>query len=407
MATDASPAWLNKQFEAARKAESGGRYREAVKCYEEILRRDPTVSQAYNNLGLDFYRLKEYEKAAGALRKGLKIKPDMLSAGLFLGFADFNVGNFEESEKVLSTVVKSHPENRRARLFLIRDQTGLDRFDLNFSQQTLDMFPGDIEVNYTIGTAVLQRMRWIADYANKLGVQSPMFQWISLRIDKGKGDLVSAQKWQEQLQKEGATQPPPLVHEYDELAIMIQHCFQTVLNSASNSAEGYDLQGQIDEARGRLSQALAEYGKSGDHFAAGRLLAQNFHLPEAAKELEEAVAAQPENKLAAALLAKVYVQEHQPDRALPVLRKLLKEFPQDAYAWRDLGKAQFDLGQTNEAVQSLRVAVRLNPSLYRIHFELAMAYRELGQTQLEKEEIEKFRSGSANRQMQSAPASQN
>lgn len=406
-ATDVSSAWLNKQFRAARKAESDGRYRDAVKCYDEILQHNPSVPYAYNNLGLDYYRLKEYEKAAVTLRKGLKLKPDMLGARLFLGFAEFNVGNFEESEKALSIVVRSHPKNRRARLFLIRDQTGLGRFDLNFSLRTLDLFPANVEVNYTIGTAALQRMRWIANYANQLGVESPIFQWIRLRIDTEKGDLNSVRKWRERLQKEGASQPPRLVREYDELTTMIQHCFQTVLERPSSSTVRYDLQGQIDEARGRLSQALTEYRKAADHFAAGRLLAQNFRLPEAAKELEEAVAGQPENKLAAALLAKVYVQEHQPAHALAVLQNLLKDFPQDPYGWRDLGEAQFDLGQTSQAVHSFRTAVRLNPSLNRVHYELAMAYRKLGQTRLEKGEIEKFRSGAANRQIHTGPASQN
>lgn len=406
LAMDAPWARPNLQFEAAREAEGEGHYREAVVLYEEFLRTNPFVAEAYNNLGLDYYRLKEYEKAAVTLHEGLRLKSDMLSSELFLGLAEFNLGDFADSEKILSTLLKGHPGNRLARLFLIRAQMGLGRFDLNLSEQTLDMFPDDVQVNYTIGTAALERMRGIADYAKKLGVRSPVFQRLNRRTDNGSEDLNSARGWRHPLQKEGTAQPPQLVQKYDELEKMVQRCFQTVLRQASNTAVGYDLQGQIDEARGLTGPALIEYGKGGDHFAAGRLLAENFRLPEAARELEQAVAEQPENRLAAALLAKVYVQEHQAARAIPVLQKLLKDFPHDAYAWNDLGKAYLDLGQTTEAIRSLQIAVRLDPSLYRIHFMLAMAYRKLGQAQLEKREIRKFRAGAVDRPMHRALQSQ-
>lgn len=406
-ATDTATAWLNKEFEMAQKAETGGHYREAVKCYEQILHHNPSIPQVYNNLGLDYYRLKDYEKAAVTLRQGLNLKPTMFGSRLFLGFAESHLGNFKESQKVLSSVVRIQPENRRARLFLIRDQTGLGRFDMDFAQRTLRLFPESIEINYAIGTGALQRMMQIANYANQLGVESPIFQWISLRIDTEKGDLDSARKWRERLQKEGVPTPPSLIREYDGLALMVQHCFQRVLERSPNSTFGYDVQGRIDEAQGQVTQALAEYRKAADDFSAGRLLAENFRLPEAVRELEVAVATQPENKLAAALLAKVYVQEHQPAHALPVLQRLLKEFPDDAYAWRDLGRAQFDLGQIGQAVHSFQTAVQLNPSLNKVHYGLAMAYRKLGQTQLEKEELEKFRSAAPTKQIHAKPVGTN
>jgi tetratricopeptide (TPR) repeat protein len=398
---------LKLEFEAARKAESRNSYRDAVKYYEEILQQDRSLPSVYNNLGLDYYRLKEYEKAEVTLRQGLRLKPDMLGARLFLGFAECNLGNFEESEKLLLPIVRHHPDNRSARLFLIRDQTGLGQFTLDLCQQTLKRFPGDVQSSYLIGTAALQQMTTMANYANQLGMKSPLFQWISLRTAIQKDDQVNAHRWRLLLQKEGIVNAPPSIREYDELSLTVQRCFQTVLERAPRSRFGCDVQGQIDEARGRVTQALAEYGRARDHFAAGRLLAQNLHLPQAAVELEQAVAAQPENKLAVALLAEVYVQEHQPAHAVPMLKKLLTQFPRDAYGWRDLGRAQFDLGQTKQAVHSFKTAVQLNPSLNGVHYELAMAYRKLGQTRLEKQEIEKFRTAGPAKQIHSIEASTN
>jgi tetratricopeptide (TPR) repeat protein len=392
-AMDSHSIWLNRQFETARRAEKGGHYLDAIKCYERILQRDPNMPEVYNNLGLDYYHLKRYEKAIVTLQHGLKLDPTMVGSRLFIGFAEFNLGSFKNSEEVLSAVVRSSPRNRGARLIMIRDQTALGQFDFDFNRQTLDMFPKDAELNYTLGTASLERIRQIANYANGLGVQSPLFQWIAVRTDTEKGDDSDARKLRLRLEKEGSSSPPPLIQGYDRITLLAQRCFQTVLELAPNSTFGHDVQGQVDEAKGLVNQALLEYHEAADHFAAGRLLAQNVRLPEAARELEEAVAMTPDNKLAVALLAKVYVQEHRPANAVPLLRNLLKSFPHDAYAWRDLGRAQLDLGQTTQAVQSLRTALRFNPSFSNVHYELAMAYRALGEASLEKEEIEKFKAG--------------
>src|ERR1700677_597873 len=76
LAAQEKPSWLDEQFTAARNAESQGKYLDAVAAYEAILERDPQLAEAYNNEGLDFYRLKEYEHAATVLLKALNIKPE-------------------------------------------------------------------------------------------------------------------------------------------------------------------------------------------------------------------------------------------------------------------------------------------------------------------------------------------
>jgi predicted Zn-dependent protease len=256
----------------------------------------------------------------------------------------------------------------------------------------MDLFPKDVELNYTVGLAALERIRQIADYANKLGPQSPVFQWMSLRLDEQKNEPQNAAKHQEQLQKLGATTPPAIIREYDAVVSVVDRCFETVLETAPDSTYGHSVQGHIEEAQGRVEEALGEYRKAKDHFAEGCLLAQHLHLEEAATELEAALAAEPENRLAAAELAQVYVQNHLAGKAIPILQKLLKDYPGDAYAWADLGKAQITAGQVEQGIHSLQAAVRLDPMMNNLHYELAMAYRKSGQPRLAEEEIERFRS---------------
>jgi tetratricopeptide (TPR) repeat protein len=392
LAAQEIPSWLDEEFTAARNAETQGRYREAVGHYEAILQRDPQFAEAYNNQGLDFYRLKEYERAATVLVKALNIKPEMLSAHLFLGLADFKLGHFEQSTEQLQTVLNVDPRNYEAYIFLVQAEMGLGRFDIGLAQRALELFPKNAEVSYVMGIAALERIREIADYANQLGPKSPIVHWMSLRLDEQKNNLPGAAKQLKEIQNLGVTTPPPIIREYDALASLVDRSFKTVVETAPNSSYSHRVQGHIDESKGLSAEALDEYRKAQDHFSAGRLLAQEFHLVEAAAELEAALADAPENRLAAAELAQVYVQNHQAGKAVPLLERLLKNYPQDAYAWADLGRAEVMAGQVEQGIRSFQTALRLNPSLNKVHYELAMAYRQLGRARLAEEEIKTFQS---------------
>jgi tetratricopeptide (TPR) repeat protein len=382
------------EFQQAREAEDQGKYPDAITIYQHILKLHPAATEAYNNLGLDYYRLNRYSEAAAALKSALKIKPDLLSAQIFLGLSEFKLGQFKNSLHYLETALKADPNNREIRLVLIQDQMTVGQFDTAFADQTRRLYSNDAELNYTIGLAALERTREIARDANSQGRQSPVYQWMYLRQAEGREDAAEAEKHREALKTLGSTTPPPLIQEYDALTSLVQQCFSTVLESSPDSPYAHSVQGSIDEAQNQIDEALEEYRKAGNHFAAGRLLAQNLRLPEAAEELEAAVRSDPENHLALADLAQVYVQEHEPERAIPLLEKILSYYPQDALAWADLGKAQISMDKTAEGVRSLRRALEINPSQTRLHYELAMAYRKLGQPENAQRELAEFRKAS-------------
>src|SRR5579875_447885 len=383
------------EFQEARAAEQQGYYAAALTHYQHILTLNRRIAQVYSNMGLDYYRLKRYPQAAEALKDALKLQPDLLGAQVMLGLTEFKLGQFESSLGHLKEALKVQPANREVRLFLVQDQMALDRFDLAFARQTLQRFPKDAELHYIIGLAALERVRDIAHHANSMGEKSPVFQWISLRQDEQQQNWPGAEKHREILKKLSATTtPPPLVREYDALTSLVNECFTTVMESSPDSTYAHSVRGYMDESQNRVTEALAEYRKAGNHFAAGRLLAQNFRLPEAAEELRAAVDADPENRLALAELAQVYVQEHRPAAALPILRRILTEYPHDAEAWADFGKAQISLNQITEGIHSLQTALKLNPTQVSLHYELAMAYRKLGDAVRAQQEIQKFRQAS-------------
>jgi len=75
------PPWVVSRFGAAKEDEKRGDYRAAAAIYETITKGYP-LAEAYTNLGLDYFRLKEYGSAVQVFRDGLKLKPGMVGACL-------------------------------------------------------------------------------------------------------------------------------------------------------------------------------------------------------------------------------------------------------------------------------------------------------------------------------------
>jgi tetratricopeptide (TPR) repeat protein len=383
------PPWVVSRFEAAREAERKSDYREAAANYDAIIKRYP-LAEAYTNLGLDYFRLKEFRLAVQVLRDGLKLKPDMVGAQLFLGLSEYSLGNFRASTEDLHSVVNIDSNNHEAWLYLVRSEAAMGQFRLTDGQIAIKIFPANPELNYAVGDAALDEIRLIAQEANQMGSSSPAFLWIALREAEGKGDTLQAAHIRDQIQHSSASVPPPLVNKYDQLADLVHQCFENTLDNAPESPYSHRIGGQLYEAQGSIQEALREYRVGGDHFAAGRLLAQTSDLKNAEKELAEAVANDPLDRLASALLAQIYVKEHSADKASPILHSLLRDYPEDAYAWADLGKAQAQLGQNDAALSSLRKALELDPSMNDLRYVMAIIYRNLGQQDLSKEQMRLF-----------------
>lgn len=376
------------RFDHARSLEKEGKLQDAAAEYELVVRQDPNLAEANHNLGLVYYRLADYESCAERLRAALRLKPSLAGSQLFLGLAEFRLGEFQDSAKHLEAALQIEPDNREALLFLLRNQLALGRLRLETANHALSVLPEDSEVNYTVGLACIDRIREIARATNELGPDSAAFVWLSLRRAEQRQQVEAVQKYRLRASK---LAEPALIREYDVLAGLLKRCFDGVLTHDPDSAAAHSIRGYMHESRNEVEEALAQYRAGGDHFAAGRLLAQNVRLGEAEQELRAAVAADTQNDRAKADLGRLYLQEDQPDKARAILREIVERYPRDAFAWADLGKAEGRLGAGDVAIQALRKALQIDPSLNQVHYQLAMLYRQQGNEKLALEELQKFR----------------
>ena len=375
------------RFERARVLEKEGKLPLAAAEYELVVRQDPHLAEAFHNLALIYYRLGDYQRCVERLRTALQIKPSLVGSHLFLGLAEFRLGEFQDSAKQLEAGLQAEPGNREAYLFLIRDQVALGQFGPKTANEALRRFPDDSELNYAVGLASLERIREISRAANELGPESATFAWLSLRRAEERQQAEYAQKYR---QRTAGVAEPALIREYDVAAGLLKRCFDAVLAHDPDSPAAHSIRGYLHESRNEVEEALAQYRAAGDHFAAGRLLAQNVRLSEAESELHAAVAADPQNDRAKADLGRLYLQQDQPDQALALLQQIVKRYPRDAFAWADLGKAQGRLGAGDRAIQALQKALELDPTLNQVHYQLAMLYRLQGNEKLAQQELQTF-----------------
>jgi len=103
---------------------------------------------------------------------------------------------------------------------------------------------------------------------------------------------------------------------------------------------------------------------------------------EAIQAYENAIAWQaqngPKSPKPFAYLARVYLDENQPEKAVPYLLRAEEEFPQVSLIHEELGRAYSALNELTQAQEELEKAVWLAPDVASIHFTLGQIYRRLG-----------------------------
>ena len=115
-------------YSEAKAAQVAGDRATAVAKYESILKLQPHLAAAYNNLGLLFFQQREYKKAADVLEKGLKIDPKMPSAEALLGMSLYEMNSYAEARPHLETALRQKPTDSNVELILAKDFSNLNEF---------------------------------------------------------------------------------------------------------------------------------------------------------------------------------------------------------------------------------------------------------------------------------------
>ncbi len=120
---------------------------------------------------------------------------------------------------------------------------------------------------------------------------------------------------------------------------------------------------------GRLAMTRNSAGQK--YLTAGSAHYQAGRLGEAASSWEEALRAAPSDPLAYELLSKIYLENGAPDRALPLLKRLIQLAPNTPEVYSQLAEAMA-LTSTGNAMEAAKRAVAKEPGSAKAHVLLGI-----------------------------------
>ncbi|MCI0604343.1 serine/threonine-protein kinase [bacterium] len=87
-----------------------GKYQEAIRWFEEVIKIDAKDAEAYNNIGVCLGNLKNFEEAAVHIEKAVTIRPDYPEAWANLGSVYYRLKRFEEGIRTCNRAILLRPD---------------------------------------------------------------------------------------------------------------------------------------------------------------------------------------------------------------------------------------------------------------------------------------------------------
>jgi tetratricopeptide (TPR) repeat protein len=150
-----SNAQVRLHFQAAQQDQQQGLLDAAAHEYQEVLRLEPELPEAYVNLGLVYYLQSKFEASAEALAAAGKLRPGMHGVNLWLGIDDVKLRRPAEGAVLLRQAVRIDPTDKQAQTWLgtaLWDAGQVDAALLQLSK-TARQFPDDPDVLQACGEA--------------------------------------------------------------------------------------------------------------------------------------------------------------------------------------------------------------------------------------------------------------
>ena len=325
------------------------RYDAAAHAFEQLRELSPDVAEVHAQLGFVYFQQGHFKESVTSLERALALKRDLPNLPLLLGMARSELGRHKEALPELEKGFErtTDPALRRmAGLELQRAYMGLQRHAdaVSIALTMTKLYPKDPEVLY-------QASRLHANLAfetlRTLAAVAPDSLWMHLAA------------------------------------------------------------GEASEAQGLADAALAEYRtvlaadpkRPGIHFRMGRVLLSRAEAangaeptqPEALKEFMLELEIDPTNANAAYEAGEIHRKAGETTGARAFFQRALDSYPDFEDALVGLGRTLVALQDPKAAIRPLTRAIELNPKSDVAYYQLAQAYRALGETAAQEKALATFR----------------
>jgi len=302
---------------------------EAAKLYRQGVEMQPAWAEGWFNLAASLYDLKRYAESRDAFRKEVKLMPQMGPGWAFLGLAEAELNDPEQS---LADI-------RRGEELGIRGNHEFER--------TVRLKAAALLLQASVFDAAMEQLRPLADGTENSPAVIDTMGLCSLAVARTMDGLSEEQRAAVRL---AGTASWALVSHHPE------------------------------QASAAYAELLERYPLApGVHYTYATYLIET-DLAAALAELEKEVQHTPDHWLAQILLSTLRIREGSPDLALASLRAALKLVP-PRYLWlchAEMGRAFLASSDAAAAVKELETAIRLEPGSAQVRYLMAQAYRSAG-----------------------------
>jgi tetratricopeptide (TPR) repeat protein len=308
----------------------------AQKIYEQIVKLDPQSAEGHSNLGFALYMLGSYPRAIQEFQKALELDPSLDETEILLALSYFDIGQLQRAIPLLEKAYQRKKD--------------------------------DTDVAAHLGLAYLREHQ--ADKA--LVVLS---HWAEIQPDN----------------------PEALYYKGKAAQYVASNAFARLTTIAPDSYRTLQLEAEMLRERGLAPAAINEYKKAiaqkpnaaGLHYALGTLYREVGRLDEALAEFNQELRI-TDDPLTYYWIGDVYLQQNNLDRAQQSLLKALTIQPGLTGAQLDLAKTYQAQGKTALAVKTLQAVIASDPDQQEAHYLLFGLYKEQGQMDQARKELETF-----------------
>ena len=321
-----------RHFVEAQAAEARGDLQTAAREYEAAIAIAPNWAEAIVNLGIVYNRQTKSDKAIAAFTRAAEIDPRLLGAQLNLAITYFRAQRFREAEMPLRRVLEIDPSNHQADGLLVLSLFALDRY-----------------------AEVVELAEKLISGANNAAALLEVLGRAHLKL-----------------------------HQYDKAVSALES--RTRLQPVS--AEIYLLLGEARDNTGDSEGAIKEFSRAiatGDkappelHFALGYVLWKLRRYDEAEVEFRVELELDRNHARSIYYLGNIALSRGDWKSAARLLEQAAGAMPENFAAHYDFGKALLQVKEAGRAVVEARAAITLNPKHSGAHYQLGLAYRQLKQ----------------------------
>jgi tetratricopeptide (TPR) repeat protein len=347
----------------------------AVETLEVLLSKDPESIAGHQLMGDALSYQQEFSAAIEHFRSALAIAPENNSLKLRLAMSLIQLGRKDEAIEVLEALLKQQPDVTLAQLYLARLYLGkkqIDKASLIY-HQLLQSQPAQLQAILEYGKILEQQDQdaalelyhnYLAENPRAAAVRQQLAQYYLAKHQLG----------------EALAQFQVVRQQYPDNLQIINHIglIQLELEAWGDAEKTFRQLLQTDNQQGRnryyLAMAFSGQGKR----------------EEAISVLEPIHEDSPVYPEAALQLTYLYKQNGQNDRAISLLRQMIKQDIQTPDVYYYLVAFLGDLGEQKQATEAARAGIEKNPADTQLLYQLGVLYEKQNMRQAAVETMEKI-----------------